>query len=158
MLIADVDCTAAGEEVCQRFGVQGYPTIKSFQPPDEEGEDYEGSRDIEELREFAKGLGPGCTVLNKEFCSEEELAELEEALRTPIETLAAELAEIKAKLKKAEDEHEELEAELERRYDESEEALEELKNSLKPRLKVLKAATASTHGGDGGDDDDKDEV
>ena len=28
-LVADVDCTAAGESLCQEHGVKGYPTIKS---------------------------------------------------------------------------------------------------------------------------------
>ena len=43
VLIADVDCTAAGEPLCSRFGVEGFPTIKYFNPPDEEGEDYDGN-------------------------------------------------------------------------------------------------------------------
>merc|ERR1712083_352907 len=29
-LIADVDCTAAGKPLCEKYGVQGYPTIKTF--------------------------------------------------------------------------------------------------------------------------------
>lgn len=27
-LVADADCTAAGEALCKQHGVQGYPTIK----------------------------------------------------------------------------------------------------------------------------------
>ena len=42
VVVADVDCTAEGKDLCERFGVQGFPTIKYFNPPDEEGEDYEG--------------------------------------------------------------------------------------------------------------------
>ena len=32
VLIADVDCTAAGEPLCERFGIEGFPTIKVFNP------------------------------------------------------------------------------------------------------------------------------
>ena len=28
VVIADVDCTAAGKSLCEKFGVKGYPTIK----------------------------------------------------------------------------------------------------------------------------------
>ena len=41
VLVADVDCTAGGKDLCETYGVQGFPTIKYFNPPDEEGEDYE---------------------------------------------------------------------------------------------------------------------
>ena len=32
VLVADVDCTAAGQELCQQQDVQGYPTIKWGDP------------------------------------------------------------------------------------------------------------------------------
>ena len=33
-LVADVDCTAAGEKLCSEHGVRGYPTIKYGDPAD----------------------------------------------------------------------------------------------------------------------------
>jgi len=34
VVIADVDCTAAGKPLCDKFGVRGYPTIKcAARPP-----------------------------------------------------------------------------------------------------------------------------
>ena len=62
VFVGDVDCTASGKELCERIGVQGFPTIKYFNPPDTDGEDYEGGRDEEALVEFAKTLGPGCSA------------------------------------------------------------------------------------------------
>merc|ERR1712087_435520 len=53
MGIADVDCTAAGKPLCEKYGVRGYPTIKYFNPPDEEGEDYKGGRTLADLKKFA---------------------------------------------------------------------------------------------------------
>eukprot|EP00928_Gymnodinium_smaydae_P085251 TRINITY_DN68614_c0_g1_i1.p1 TRINITY_DN68614_c0_g1~~TRINITY_DN68614_c0_g1_i1.p1 ORF type:complete len:148 (-),score=45.22 TRINITY_DN68614_c0_g1_i1:160-603(-) len=52
VLVADVDCTAAGASLCQKVGVRGYPTIKWGDP--EELQDYEGGRDYESLESFAK--------------------------------------------------------------------------------------------------------
>ncbi|EOD11964.1 hypothetical protein EMIHUDRAFT_257283, partial [Emiliania huxleyi CCMP1516] len=59
VLIADVDCTTGGKPLCEKYGVRGYPTIKYFNPPDEEGEDYKGGRSLDELKKFAENeLGP----------------------------------------------------------------------------------------------------
>ena len=44
VVIGDVDCTASGKALCDKVGVRGYPTIKFYNPPDEEGEDYKGGR------------------------------------------------------------------------------------------------------------------
>ena len=70
VLIGDVDCTTdGGKPVCERFGVEGYPTIKYFNPPDREGEKYEGDRSLAALKKFAKSLGPQCTVDTLKKCS-----------------------------------------------------------------------------------------
>ena len=142
MVIADVDCTAAGEPLCERFEVQGFPTIKSFSPPDEDGEDYEGGRSLDELRSFVQTLGPGCSAISKENCSAEQLAELEEVMTMAPADLAAEVEAITKQIGDASDAHDALVEELEKKYEESEEALTKLKDELKPRLKLLKAASA----------------
>merc|ERR1711908_141009 len=78
VIIADVDCTAGGKSLCDEKGVRGYPTIKYYNPPDEEGEDYKGGRDLPALKKFVETeLGPGCSVDTKENCSAEQLKELE---------------------------------------------------------------------------------
>ena len=33
VVIADVDCTAGGKPLCEKFGVKGYPTIKCAPRP-----------------------------------------------------------------------------------------------------------------------------
>merc|ERR1719174_3010429 len=108
VVVADVDCTAAGEPLCERFGVEGFPTIKSFAPPDTEGEDYEGGRELDDLREHVASLGPGCSAATKENCNPEQLAELEKLLATPADELMAELEGHKKQLADAQEAHDKL--------------------------------------------------
>ena len=144
VLVADVDCTGAGEPLCERFGVEGFPTIKYFEPPDAEGEDYEGDRSLEALREFASQLGPGCSAASKENCTPEERKELEILLAMPRADLEAEIADLKAQIATAEEAHEELVKSLQQQYEESEATVEQTKTGVKPRLKMLRAATTAT--------------
>ena len=95
VLIADVDCTAGGEELCSKYGVQGYPSIKAYRPG-EEFVDYEGGRDFDELKEFAETLGPGCSPGDRDNCSEDQLAEMDALLEIPEEERAEEQAEADA--------------------------------------------------------------
>ena len=143
VVVADVDCTGAGEPLCERFGVEGFPTIKSFSPPDSDGEDYEGGRSLEELRAFALTLGPGCSASTKEACSPEALAELEQVMSTPPAELLEELKALKKKLADSQAAHDELLKSLQAQYEASEEAQTALKKEVKPRVKLLSAATAS---------------
>lgn len=141
VIVADVDCTAAGEPLCSRFGVEGFPTIKYFNPPDEDGEDYDGGRDFDELAAFAATLGPGCSASMPENCSEEQLAELKAVAEMPEETRAAELTALQQSLKDMEKAHEELLESLQAQYEKSNEALSKAKKDAAPRIKLLKMAS-----------------
>uniref|UniRef100_A0A7S4HFD4 Thioredoxin domain-containing protein n=1 Tax=Prymnesium polylepis TaxID=72548 RepID=A0A7S4HFD4_9EUKA len=142
VIVADVDCTAAGEPLCERFGIEGFPTIKYFNPPDEDGEVYEGGRDLGDLQEFAKTLGPGCSVASKENCTPEKLAELEAVLETPEASRVKELDELAAELKAAEEAHDALLKDLQAQYEASNEKVEAMKKEKAPRIKLLKSANA----------------
>jgi hypothetical protein len=102
VLIADVDCTADGKSLCEDYQVRGYPTIKYFSPPDEEGEDYKGGRDFDSLKKFALELGPSCSVGALENCSDEQKKDLEEYIAMPAEERDAMTAELKKTLSDAE--------------------------------------------------------
>jgi len=70
-LIADVDCTADGKDLCETHGVQGFPTIKHGDPS--ELKDYEGGRDFDSLKKFAsENLGPTCGPDFIDLCSAKE--------------------------------------------------------------------------------------
>merc|ERR1719183_881410 len=78
VIIGDVDCTVE-KDLCSKYGVRGYPTIKYFVGGDTEGEAYEGGRDYSSLETFAaESLGPSCNSENKDLCDEAQLAEIEE--------------------------------------------------------------------------------
>ena len=144
VVIADVDCTAAGKPLCDKYGVRGYPTIKYFNPPDEEGEDYKGGRDLPALKKFVETeLGPGCSADTKENCSAEQLAELQKYMEMPAADRETKLTEMKAALAKAEEDHNELLKKLQEQFKTSQDALEKLKEDSAPTIKMLKAATPS---------------
>jgi len=76
VIIADVDCTAAGQSLCQKIGVKGYPSIKYF--VDGVQRDYNGGRDFETLKKHVETkLGPPpppCTLKTRDKnCSNREL-------------------------------------------------------------------------------------
>jgi len=154
VIVADVDCTAAGKPLCDKYGVRGYPTIKYFNPPDEEGEDYKGGRDLAALKKFVESdLGPGCSVDAKENCSEEQLKELQKYVDMDAGEREAKMKKMKDELKAAEDAHNDLLKNLQAQFKESQDALEKLKEDSAPVIKLLKAASpAAAPAGKGKDE------
>jgi protein disulfide-isomerase A6 len=74
VLIGDSDCTADGKELCEKFGVQGYPTIKYFLDGNVEGEDYQGGRDFDSLKKHVVDkLEVKCDVNDPTECTEKEI-------------------------------------------------------------------------------------
>lgn len=142
VVIADVDCTAAGKPLCEKYGVRGYPTIKYFNPPDEEGEDYKGGRSLADLKKFvSEELGPGCAVDTMENCSDEQKAALEPYMKMSADDRDKMLSSLKSEVDDAEKSHEALLKELQSTYKDSMDKLEKLKEANSPKIKLLKAAS-----------------
>jgi hypothetical protein len=142
VLIADVDCTAAGKPLCDKYGVKGYPTIKFFNPPDEDGEDYQGGRSFDELKKFSETeLGPGCSVDTLDNCSAEQKKDLEAYMAMTEEERSSKLKELKDSVAKADKAHEELLKSLQNQYKESMDGVEALKKETMPKIKLLRAAS-----------------
>jgi len=142
VIVADVDCTTAGKPLCEKFGVKGYPTIKFFNPPDEEGEDYKGGRDLPALKKFCETeLGPGCSVDLMDNCSDEQKEELKTYIAMEGAERATKMETLKTAMKAAEDKHQELLKRLQSEFKESQDGLEKLKDESSPVIKLLKAAT-----------------
>jgi protein disulfide-isomerase A6 len=74
VVIGDVDCTVH-QDLCGRFEVKGYPTIKVFTAESgEAGEAYNGGRDFDALDKFVTdNLAAKCTIEDQEGCSEKEV-------------------------------------------------------------------------------------
>lgn len=141
-LVADVDCTEAGKDLCETHGVEGFPTIKWGDPSSLE--DYEGGRDYEALADFAKeNLKPICSPANIDICSEEKKAEIEKLMKMPKDDLDKEIEEKEKELKAA-GEHFEAEVEkLQARYEELEkEKTATIAKVKESGLSLLKAVAA----------------
>jgi protein disulfide-isomerase A6 len=73
VLIAEVDCTLESG-LCSKHGVSGYPTIKYFMSGESSPKDYNGGRQLDELKKFsADTLEIKCDVKDKKGCSEKEV-------------------------------------------------------------------------------------
>ena len=65
-----------GQELCEKFEVRGYPTIKYFVDGDMEKKDYQGGRDFDSLKSHVSdNLEVKCDANNpdEEACSEKEM-------------------------------------------------------------------------------------
>ena len=93
VLIADVDCTKE-QDLCQKYGVQGYPTIKYFTGATAAtGDAYQGGRDYDTLSKWAKdNLGPTCGAENIDLCTDDQKAVIKEKQALSDADLDAEIA------------------------------------------------------------------
>jgi len=87
VLIGDVDCTESGKDLCEKHGVQGFPTIKYGDPDDLKK--YEGGRTYDHLKQFAdESLGPQCGPgENIDLCSEKVKAKIEKYMKMSADEL-----------------------------------------------------------------------
>merc|ERR1712029_1286337 len=100
-LVADVDCTADGKDLCEKNGVQGYPTIMYGEINDLKK--YEGGRDFESLKKFAdENLGPTCGPENLDLCDEDTKALIAKLQEMQTDELQANIDSHDAKLTKIE--------------------------------------------------------
>uniref|UniRef100_A0A6T9AP79 Thioredoxin domain-containing protein n=1 Tax=Pyrodinium bahamense TaxID=73915 RepID=A0A6T9AP79_9DINO len=142
ILIADVDCTAAGKELCEEVGVQGYPTLKFGDPNNLE--DYEGGRDFDALSKFAKEkLGPTCGPDHLELCDAAKKEKIEKFMAMPIAELKEQVAEEEASLAATEKEFEEFVKGLQSQYEEGQKEKDAKKAAIKESgLGLMKSVAA----------------
>lgn len=145
ILVADVDCTAAGKPLCDQVGVRGYPTIKYGDPSDLQ--DYKGGRDEKALKEFAKGLKPACSPANIDLCDDEKKAQIAMLQAMPVVALEALITEKEKILEDSETlfktEVEKLQKKYEQLQADKEATANEVKESGLGLIKAVKAAKAS---------------
>jgi len=144
ILIADVDCTAAGKSLCDANGVKGYPTIKHGDPS--ALEDYSGGRDESALKKFAGELKPVCSPSNLDLCDDEAKAEIEKLMALSDDEIDAQIKEGDDKIADAEKTFNDNLEKLQNQYQElvktKEDTIAEVKKSGLGSLKAVKAAKA----------------
>jgi len=141
-LIADVDCTAEGKPLCEQVGVEGFPTIKWGDVSNLEK--YEGGRDYDALKKFAKeNLKPICSPANIDLCDEEKKAEIAKFEAMSAADLTAEIEAKKAEIKKAEETFSEEVKKLQDTYTQlQKERDEQVANVKKSGLGLMQAVQA----------------
>ena len=140
VLIGDVDCTKE-QDLCQKYGVQGYPTIKYFTgATSSQGDAYNGGRDYDTLSKWAKdNLGPACNRQeHRPLQRRAEEAHQGEAgsLRGGLDK---EIADQEAELKKADDDLEELLKSLQSQYEAGKQKKDDTIAALSPKLALLRS-------------------
>jgi len=139
VLIADVDCTAGGKELCNTAGVRGYPTIKYGSPDDLQ--DYKGGRAFKDLKAHAETLGPTCGPANLDLCDDEKKKKIEEFVALGAEKREAMIKEKEAESEKLETDFKAFVEGLNKQYkeesDKKEKAAEAIKNSGLGLLKAV---------------------
>merc|ERR1719327_1265873 len=145
-LVADVDCTAEGEPLCNQNGVQGFPTIKWGEPS--ALEDYSGAREFEALKKFAsENLKPMCSPSNIDLCDDEKKATIEKFLGMVGDELDKMISDGEKEIADAEEAFkkgvEGLQAQYQKMMEDKEKKQEEIKNSGLGLMKACKAHAAS---------------
>jgi len=145
ILVADVDCTAGGKELCNDVGVKGYPTIKSGDPS--ALEDYKGGRDFDALKKHADTLKPSCSPANIDLCDDAKKAEIKAFQDMDPKDLDAKISEKEKIIADAEKtfkaEVEKLQAQYKKLMEDKDKAAEEVKASGLGLMKAVKAAAKS---------------
>jgi len=117
-LVADIDCTADGQSLCEDIGVEGYPTIKYGDPADLQ--DYDGGRDEAELVEFAGTLKPMCSLSNLDLCDAEKRKEIEKFAALSMDEREKMITEKQAQIDKLEEDFKTMLEGLQKTYEEEE--------------------------------------
>jgi len=142
IVVADVDCTAAGKSLCDVSGVQGFPTIKYGDPNNLE--DYKGGRDFDGLSKFAKeNLGPTCGPDHLDLCDAAKKKQIEEFMALPMADIETKVKEQEDALATIDTDLEELLKSLQKQYEEGQKAKDAKKDAIKEAgLGLMKSVQA----------------
>jgi len=139
--IARVDCDdEENMEICSRYDIAGYPTLKYFLSGDNEGEDYENARDLPSLTSFVSEelLAPSCSIGNESKCDDEQIALLTEYAKLSAEEVDKKMMEYKDLEEKATADLETLIQDLTQKYEEGLEMSKTIKTEVKKKKRLLK--------------------
>jgi protein disulfide-isomerase A6 len=140
--IAEMDCTEYGS-TCQKYGVQGFPTLMAFPVQSSEPEQYTGAREFDKFVEFVDGgaLNAVCTSLTKDVCDADGLKEIEELEALGTAVIAERIAAQEQAIQDAEAAMKATTAELQATFAAAQEAMKTAIEAASAPLKQLKRIT-----------------
>lgn len=144
-VIVDVDCTAdSNKDVCSKYGVRGYPTIKYFTGnTDPLGDAYEGGRSYDDLKEWAdENLGPSCGADNLDLCDDDDKAKLQEAMEMDPDDVLAEIKELDGKASDAEKKFKKEVEKLQKKYEKLSKEKDDAVAATGPDLRLYRSVAA----------------
>jgi len=143
VIIGDVDCTVE-KDLCSKYGVKGYPTIKYFTGATAaEGDKYEGGRDFDSLKKFAdESLGPSCGPKDRDLCSADQLEKIDAVASMSAEDRQAAIDKETAAQEAAEKHFKDELQILQDTYKKLQEDKDATIAEIAPRLKVLRTVHA----------------
>ena len=140
VVIADVDCTKE-QDLCQKYGVSGYPTLKYFTGATAAtGDAYNGGRDFDTLSAWAKdNLGPSCGAENIDLCDDDQKAAIKAKMAMSEADLDKEVEGFETEMKTAETELEELLKSLQAQYEAGKQKKDDVTADVSPKLAMLRS-------------------
>ena len=140
VVIADVDCTKE-QDLCQKYGVSGYPTLKYFTGATAAtGDAYNGGRDFDTLSAWAKdNLGPSCGAENVDLCDDDQKAAIKAKMAMSEADLDKEVEGFETEMKTAETELEELLKSLQAQYEAGKQKKDDVTADVSPKLAMLRS-------------------
>ena len=147
VIIADVDCTNE-QDLCQKYGVEGYPTIKYFTGATATtGDDYQGGRDYDTLSKWAKdNLGPTCGAENIDLCTDDQKAVITNKQTLSDADLDKEINEAEGAIKQADINLEEFLKSLQSQYEAGKKAKDDIIAEKSPVLALLRSVKRAKSG------------
>lgn len=142
VIIADVDCTKEdNKDLCKKYGVQGYPTVKYFTAATSaQGDAYKGGRDYDALSKWAKeNLGPVCGADNLDVCDEDQKKIIAEKSALSLTAVDAEIEAAVSELKQADVDLDELLKSLQSQYEAGKEKKDAVVAELSPKLALVRS-------------------
>ena len=132
VVIADVDCTVE-KDLCSKYNVEGFPTLKYFMPNSEDGDDYSGNdRSLKGLTDWAEDKLKlfKCSIDNLEFCTKEQASFVKKLSTMSDSDKSSLLKDNDDNLTKMQKDHDDLLKSLQSQFSSSSEKLQSVKSRV----------------------------
>lgn len=160
-VVGDVDCTAdKNKDLCSKYGVKGYPTIKYFTDSTAAtGDSYEGGRTYADLKKWAdENLGPSCSPKNIDLCDDDQKAEIEKYEAMDVADLQAMVDEKTAISEEAEKTFKDAVSKLQATYEALQKTKDEAIEAASKDMSIMRQVAAAADSTGEAADESRDEL